>query len=93
MSRTSATARFTEKQGQYLAFIYTYVLLNRQPPAEADFQRFFRVTPPSVHQMIVQLERLGLIRRTPRQARSIELLVPDGELPKLQPIKTCVAEY
>jgi Mn-dependent DtxR family transcriptional regulator len=93
MSSASATARFTEKQGQYLAFIYTYVLLNRQPPAEADFQRFFRVTPPSVHQMILQLERLGLIRRTPRQARSIELLVPDNELPKLQPIKTSVAEY
>ncbi len=93
MSSASATARFTEKQGQYLAFIYTYVLLNRQPPAEADFQRFFRVTPPSVHQMIIQLERLGLIRRTPRQARSIELLVPDDELPKLQPIKTSVAEY
>jgi Mn-dependent DtxR family transcriptional regulator len=93
MSSPSATARFTEKQGQYLAFIYTYVLLNRQPPAEADFQRFFRVTPPSVHQMIIQLERLGLIRRTPRQARSIELLVSDDELPKLQPIKTSVAEY
>lgn len=93
MSSASATARFTEKQGQYLAFIYTYILLNRQPPAEADFQRFFRVTPPSVHQMIVQLERLGLIRRTPRQARSIELLVSDDELPKLQPIKTSVAEY
>jgi Mn-dependent DtxR family transcriptional regulator len=58
----SATPRFTEKQGQYLAFIYTYVLLNRQPPAEADFQRFFCVTPPTVHQMIVQLERLGLVR-------------------------------
>jgi Mn-dependent DtxR family transcriptional regulator len=93
MSSTSGTARFTEKQGQYLAFIYTYVLLNRQPPAEADFQRFFCVTPPSVHQMIVQLERLGLIRRTPRQARSIELLVPEDELPRLQPIKTSVAEY
>jgi len=93
MSTASATARFTEKQGQYLAFIYTYVLLNRQPPAEADFQRFFRVTPPSVHQMIVQLERLGLIRRTPRQARSIELLVPEDELPRLQPIKTSVAGY
>lgn len=53
MSRASATSRFTEKQGQYLAFIHTYVLLNRQPPAEADFQRFFCVTPPSVHQMIV----------------------------------------
>ena len=93
MSSAAGTARFTEKQGQYLAFIYTYVLLNRQPPAEADFQRFFCVTPPSVHQMIVQLERLGLIRRTPHQARSIELLVPDDELPKLQPIKTSVARY
>ena len=93
MSSGSATTRFTDKQGQYLAFIHTYVLLNRQPPAEADFQRFFCVSPPSVHQMIVQLERLGLIRRTPRQARSIELLVPDDELPKLQPIKTTVERY
>jgi hypothetical protein len=41
----------------------------------------------------VQLERLGLIRRTPRQARSIELLVPAEELPALQPIKTSVAGY
>ena len=87
MSSASAPPRFTEKQGQYLAFIHTYVLLNRQPPAEADFQRFFCVTPPSVHQMIIQLERLGFIRRTPRQARSIELLVPAEELPTLQPIK------
>src|ERR1700759_1026695 len=84
---------FTEKQGQYLAFIYTYILLNRQPPAEADFQRFFRVTPPSVHQMILQLETLGFIPRTPRQSRSIELLVSDDELPKLQPIKTSVERY
>ena len=93
MSSTSVTPRFTEKQGQYLAFIHTYVLLNRQPPAEADFQRFFCVTPPSVHQMIIQLERLGFIRRTPRQARSIELLIPAEELPTLQPIKTSVAGY
>jgi Mn-dependent DtxR family transcriptional regulator len=93
MSSASATSRFTEKQGQYLAFIHTYILLNRQPPAEADFQRFFCVTPPSVHQMIIQLERLGFIRRTPRQARSIELLVPTEDLPTLQPIKTTVAGY
>lgn len=93
MSRTSATSRFTEKQGQYLAFIHTYVLLNRQAPAEADFQRFFCVTPPSVHQMIIQLERLGLIHRTHRQARSIQLLVPADQLPTLQPIKTPVARY
>jgi DNA-binding MarR family transcriptional regulator len=92
--KSSETAtHFTDKQGQYLAFIYAYVLLNRQPPAEADFVRFFCVTAPSVHQMIVQLERLGLIRRVPRQARSIELLVPSAKLPPLQPIKTAVARY
>jgi Mn-dependent DtxR family transcriptional regulator len=90
---SSASARFTDKQGQYLAFIHTYVLLNRQPPAEADFQRFFCVTAPSVHQMIVQLERRGFIRRTPRQARSIELLLPADQLPTLQPITSAVAGY
>ena len=52
--------RFTAKQGQYLAFIHTYALLHREPPAEADFQRFFQVTPPTVHGMIVALERRGL---------------------------------
>jgi Mn-dependent DtxR family transcriptional regulator len=90
---SAKTPGFTETQGQYLAFIYTYVLLNRQAPAEADFQRFFCVTAPSVHSMIKQLERLGFIRRTPRQARSIELLVPVDQLPRLQPIKTSVAGY
>lgn len=90
---TKPASRFTDKQGQYLAFIRAYSVLNRQPPAEADFQRFFSVTAPSVHQMIVQLERLGFIRRTPRQARSIELLVPADQLPQLQPINMPVARY
>jgi DNA-binding MarR family transcriptional regulator len=93
MSSASASPRFTEKQGQYLAFIYMYALVNGRPPAEADMQRFFEVTPPSVHQMVVQLERLGFIRRTPRQARSIEVVVPADQLPTLQPIKTSVAGY
>ena len=90
---SDAGHRFTDKQGQYLAFIYTYMLLNRLPPAETDFVRFFRVTAPSVHQMIVQLERRGLIRRVPRQARSIALLVPPADLPQLQPINMPVARY
>jgi DNA-binding MarR family transcriptional regulator len=84
---------FTQKQGQYLAFIHTYTLLNRQAPAEADFQRFFLVTAPSVHQMIVALERHGLITRVPGQARSIKLLLPPEALPTLQPIKTSAARY
>jgi DNA-binding MarR family transcriptional regulator len=84
---------FTEKQGQYLAFIHTYTLLNRQPPAEADFQRFFGVTPPAVHDMILGLERRGLISRVPRQPRSIKLMVPEADLPRLQSIVFTVARY
>ena len=91
----SPSHRFTEKQGQYLAFIHTYALLHGRAPAEADMERFFEVTPPSVHRMVVELERRGLIRRVPRQPRSIELAVSPDQLPPLrrQPIKTSVAGY
>ena len=75
--------RFTEKQGQYLAFICVYKRLFGQPPAEADMQRHFRVTPPSVHQMVLGLERDGFIRRQPGLARSIDILVPPQDLPIL----------
>jgi repressor LexA len=67
--------RFTEKQGQYLAFIYNYTVMLGRPPAEADLQRFFGTTPPTVHQMLRKLEDRKLIRRTPGQARSIEAAV------------------
>lgn len=75
---------FTELQGQYLAFIYAYSKIHRRPPAQADMQRFFKVTPPSVHRMVLELERKGLIRRTPGAARSIEILVPPERLPVLR---------
>jgi len=92
MSSTSPH-RFTDKQGQYLAFIHTYTLLHRRPPAEADFQRFFQVTPPAVHQMIIELERRGLISRVPGHPRTITVTLPDHEVPQLQPIKTAAARY
>jgi Mn-dependent DtxR family transcriptional regulator len=74
---------FTQKQGQYLAFIYAYTRLNRRPPAEIDMQRYFQVSPPSVHQMVLTLEREGFIRRQPGVARSIEMLVDLECLPVL----------
>ncbi len=67
-----------------MAFIYAYTRLMRRPPAEADIQRYFEVTPPSVHQMVLTLERAGLIRRRPGVARSIELLVAPESLPVLR---------
>ena len=74
---------FTKLQGQYLTYIAMYTKLHRRPPAEADLQIFFGVTPPSVHGMILTLEKRGLISRTPGQARSIEVLVPQDMLPPL----------
>jgi Mn-dependent DtxR family transcriptional regulator len=82
--RPSQTSDFTDLQGQYLAFLYAYTRLNRRPPAERDFQEYFQVTAPSVHQMILTLERLGFIRRTPGAARSITLLLPPVSLPILR---------
>ena len=87
MSQKSGSARrpqgFTEKQGHYLAFIYVYSRIFRQAPAEADMQRHFGVTPPSVHQMVLALERAGLIHRQPGVARSIVILIPPQQLPIL----------
>jgi len=95
LSILKSKPRFTNQQGQYLAFIHTYVLLHRRAPAEADMQTYFRVTPPSVHRMVIQLERLGLIRRVPRQARSIQVCVSAEEIPPLQPqsVHTSVSRY
>jgi len=76
--------RFTEKQGQYLAFIYYYTKVNGRPPAEADMQRYFRVTPPSVHQMVLTIEANGFIERIPGQGRSIRLKIPRKQLPDLE---------
>jgi repressor LexA len=81
VSRPAKT--FTPKQGQYLAFIHLYTRLHRRPPAEADMQQYFRVSPPSVHQMVLTLEREGFIRRQPKAPRSIEVLVDPKHLPEL----------
>ncbi len=83
-ARNLSGQSFTEKQGQYLVYIYAYTRLHRRPPAEADMQQYFRVSPPSVHQMVLTFERAGFITRKPRVARSIELRVNPKHLPDLQ---------
>ena len=78
--------------------IHTYALVLGRPPAEADLQRYFCVSPPSVHQMVLTLERAGLIERHPRVARSIKVLVDPTALPPLCPtaeqtVKSSVRRY
>ena len=76
-------AKYTKTQGQYLAFIYYYAKIHGRALAEADIQHYFRVSPPSVHQMVVTLERRGFISRVPGQGRSIILRLAREQLPDL----------
>lgn len=96
--QTPPAPLFTEKQGQYLAFIYAYTQVLGRAPAETDFQRYFQVTAPTVHQMVLTLERTGLISRQPGVARSIRLMVEPETLPVLrsphgQSVKSPVQRY
>lgn len=75
--------KFTGLQGEYLSFIDAYGRVHGRAPAEVDLQRHFGVTPPSVHQMILTLEKKGLINRTAGVARSIELRVSSADLSPL----------
>src|SRR3954466_9504864 len=72
---------FTARQGQYLAFIDAYTRVHGRAPAETDMQRHFQLSPPSVHQMVLTLERLGHIRRQPGVAAASRC----SSLPKICP--------
>lgn len=84
MTGSLKNASPTARQGQFLAYIHQYSLVNGCAPAEADMQRFFQITAPSVHSMVLTLERCGFIRRVPGRARSITLIVQPESLPPLQ---------
>ena len=74
-------AQFTPTQGRYLAFIHAYTALHGYPPAESEIGKALLVSPPSVNQMVMTLEKKGLISRQPGTPRSIRVLVPESELP------------
>ena len=95
MDSSTPKPSFTPKQGQYLAFIHAYACIFGRAPAEADLQRHFRVSPPSVHQMVINLQRAGLISRQLGVARSIALLIRPENLPTLTPqtVKTSMQRY
>lgn len=80
----AATLGYSAIQGQYLAFIHTYTRLHRRAPAEAELQAYFRVSPPSVHEILKTLQRKGFIVRQPGKPRSIQLLLRAHEIPELE---------
>src|SRR5437660_761372 len=74
-------ADFTPTQGRYLAFIQAYTNLHGYPPAETEIAAAMCVSPPSVSQMVKMLEKKGLIARQPGLPRTIQVLVPEEEIP------------
>jgi repressor LexA len=66
--------RPTVRQLEYLEFIKKYIGRFGYSPAESDIQRAFLVSAPSVHQMVVTLERRGFITREPGVPRSIRVV-------------------
>ena len=76
--------KYTPKQGQYLSFIYYFTKINGVPPAEVDFQKYFKKSPPTDHNMILKVEEKGFIQRKAKTPRSIKLLLSRSELPDLE---------
>ena len=81
-------AGFTVTQGRYLAFIHAYTNLHGYPPAESEIAAAMCVSPPSVNQMVKALEKKGLIARQPGQPRSVQVLIPEDEIPPWNNRKT-----
>src|SRR5437588_8798093 len=80
-ARSATMPGFTPTQGRYLAFIRAYTNLHGYPPAESEIATAMCVSPPSVNQMVKMLEKKGLILRQPGQPRSIQVLVPEDDIP------------
>src|SRR4051795_7001022 len=74
-------ADFTPTHGRYLAFIHAYIGVHGYPPAESEVATAMCVSPPSVNQMVKALEKKGLVLRHPGQPRSLQILIPEEEIP------------
>lgn len=71
----------TERQAEYLDFIRHYSEVHGRPPSEGDIVRYFGVSAPSVHQMILALEARGFLARSPGRTRAIRVLVAPSRRP------------
>jgi len=66
------------------AFIFYYTKIHGSAPAESDMQNYFKISPPSVHQMVLTLEANGFIERVAGKGRSIRVLILREDLPDLE---------
>ncbi|MGN7614103.1 transcriptional repressor LexA [Magnetococcales bacterium HHB-1] len=57
-----------------LRFIHEFIMLHGFPPTAREIAEEKGIHQQSAREQLVQLEKKGYIRRTPKQARSIEIL-------------------
>src|ERR1051326_8884005 len=67
----------TPKQRRVYEFIRGYIDSNEQSPTIAEIGRYFQISSSaSVHGILLELEREGLIKRRPNVSRGIDLVKP-----------------
>jgi len=65
----------TTRQKKVLDFIARYIEANDQAPTIAEIGKQFNMSSPaSVHRIVSDLEREGMIRRIPNVSRGIEVV-------------------
>ena len=76
--------RYTEEQGQYLAFIYYYTKIHGRSPSEAECKAIWCYATDRASNGVVSRKKQTDCTRLAGQARSIRLLLPRYELPDLE---------
>jgi hypothetical protein len=77
-------AACTAIQGSYLKFIHTYTRAHGTPPAESEIAAGMGVSLAAVKKMAKMLEKKGLILVRPGEPGSLEVLIPEHEIPPLK---------
>jgi repressor LexA len=69
----------TEAQRRTLCEIQSFIAHKKYPPSRQELADALGITPASVQELIVQLERKGYVRQEPRKPRSLAVLRPADE--------------
>ncbi len=67
----------TEKQKKLLDFIKDYIKTHGLSPSYSEMQKFMNISPKSkstIHNYLVQLEKLNFIKRIPAKWRGVRLV-------------------
>ncbi|MBF0309302.1 MAG: repressor LexA [Magnetococcales bacterium] len=76
----------TPGQLRMLAAIKEFIAGHAMAPTVAELGEMLGIKPPSVHEQIAAMIRKGMVRRVPRKARSLEVVVDNPPVAGLIPV-------